>query len=104
MLAAERTQLAWWRTAFAVLAVGLAVGKIVPHLSGEEVLWPYTMLGAGFGFFAVALTLQGSRRRQQVELAVLTGAPIRTSARLQLALTLGATLLALATTAMIIFN
>ena len=36
MLAAERTQLAWWRTAFAVLAVGLAVGKIIPQLSAAK--------------------------------------------------------------------
>jgi len=104
MLAAERTQLAWWRTAFAVLAVGLAIGKIVPQLGNESVVWPYTVLGAGFGLYAVILTLQGSHRRAQVDLAVRTGQPVRTSPRAQLLLTGGATALALATTAMIIFN
>ena len=104
MLAAERTQLAWWRTGFAVLAVGLAVGKIVPHLSDEEVIWPYTVLGAAFGLFAVILTLQGSHRRTQFEAAVATGEPVVTSRLANLLLTGGATALALATTAMIIFN
>lgn len=104
MLAAERTQLAWWRTAFGVLAVGLAIGKIVPQLTGEEVIWPYTVLGACFALFAVALTVQGTLRRGQVEVAVRTGRPVETSRTLQAFLTGAATLLAVATTLMIIFN
>ena len=104
MLAAERTQLAWWRTAFAVLAVGLAIGKIVPQLDGETTLWPYTVLGAGFGLYALLLTLHGSRRREMVERAIDTGQPFRTSRTVQVLLTGGASLLALATTVMIIFK
>jgi uncharacterized membrane protein YidH (DUF202 family) len=104
MLAAERTQLAWWRTAFAVLAVGLAIGKIIPQLAGDDTTWPYTVLGAGFGIYAVILTIHGSRRRERVELAIETGDSFRTSRWVQTVLTGGATLLALATTAMIIFN
>jgi len=104
MLAAERTQLAWWRTAFAVLAVGLAIGKIVPQLAEDQTVWPYTVLGAAFGLYALLLTLHGSRRRQLVEHAIDTGEPFRTSRRVQALLTGGASLLALATTLMIIFN
>lgn len=104
MLAAERTQLAWWRTAFAVLAVGLAIGKIVPQLANNETIWPYTVLGAGFGIYAVFLTIHGSRRRERVERAVETGESFKTDRWVQNVLTGGATLLALATTAMIIFN
>jgi len=104
MLAAERTQLAWWRTAFAILAVGLAIGKIVPQLSDQDTLWPYTVLGAAFGVYALVLTLHGSRRREMVERAIETGEPFRTSRPVQVLLTAGATLLALATTLMIIFN
>lgn len=104
MLAAERTQLAWWRTAFALLAVGLAIGKIVPQLAEEETIWPFTVLGAAFGLYAVILTIHGSRRRQRVELAVDTGEPFQTSRFVQTLLTSGAILLALATTAMIILN
>lgn len=104
LLAAERTQLAWWRTAFAVLAVGLAIGKIIPQLAGEATLWPYTVLGAAFGFYAVLLTIHGSRRRELVEHAIVSGESMRTSRWVQALLTGGATVLALATTAMIIFN
>lgn len=104
LLAAERTQLAWWRTAFAVLAVGLAIGKIVPQLANDETIWPYTVLGAGFGIYAVVLTIHGGRRRERVERAVETGESFKTSRWVQTVLTGGATLLALATTAMIIFN
>lgn len=104
ILAAERTQLAWWRTAFAVLAVGLAIGKIIPQLANEETIWPYTALGAAFGIYAVLLTIHGSRRRERVEHAVRTGESIGTSRAVQGLLTGGATALALATTAMIIFN
>ncbi len=104
MLAAERTQLAWWRTAFALLAVGLAIGKIVPQLAKDETIWPYTVLGAAFGLYALVLTLHGSRRREMVEHAIDTGEPFRTSRSVQAILTGGASLLALATTLMIIFN
>jgi len=104
MLAAERTQLAWWRTGFALLAVGLAIGKIVPQLAGDEVVWPYTVLGACFGLFAIVMTLQGSHRRDQVETAVKTGQPVKSSPLVQRSLTSCAVLLALATTLMIIFN
>ena len=100
----RRTQLAWWRTAFAILAVGLAIGKIIPQLASAETIWPYTVLGAGFGIYAVVLTIHGSRRRERVEQAVETGESFRTSRQVQALLTGGATLLALATTVMIIFN
>lgn len=104
MLAAERTQLAWWRTAFAVLAVGLAVGKIVPQLAGDEVVWPYTVLGTAFGLYSVLLMLQGSYRRAQVEESIKTGQAVKTSTGMQLLLTGGAVALSSATTLMIIFN
>lgn len=104
MLAAERTQLAWWRTGFAVLAVGLAVGKIIPQLGNDVTVWPYTVLGAGFALFAVAMTLQGTKRRQDVEDSIRTGNPVRSNRKVQWGLTVTATALALATTAMIIFN
>jgi uncharacterized membrane protein YidH (DUF202 family) len=31
-LAAERTQLAWWRTGLAAIAVGIGIGRILPAL------------------------------------------------------------------------
>ena len=35
-LAAERTELAWWRTALTSIAVAIAVGRVVPELSGTQ--------------------------------------------------------------------
>jgi uncharacterized membrane protein YidH (DUF202 family) len=104
MLAAERTQLAWWRTGFAALAVGVAIGKIIPHLSGEESLWSYTLLGAAFGLYGLMLIVQGSHRRKQVEAAVRAGGDIETSPLADRLLTGGAVALGLATTTMIIFD
>lgn len=104
ILAAERTQLAWWRTAFAVLAVGLAIAKIVPQLAGYEVLWPFTTLGAMYGFYAIGLMVHGSRRRERVEVAVQTGSSVGTPAPVRSLITGGAVFLAVATSALIIFS
>ncbi len=104
ILAAERTQLAWWRTGFAVLAVGLAIAKIVPQLAGHEVLWPFTVLGALYGLFAIGLMLHGSSRRERVVIAVRADDDSGMPAPHQPLITGGAVFLAIATTALIIFS
>lgn len=104
ILAAERTQLAWWRTAFAVLAVGLAIAKIVPQLAGHEVLWPFTVLGALYGLYAIGLMLHGSSRRERVQIAVKAGDDVSVPTPTQSLITGGAVFLAIATTALIIFS
>ena len=46
-LAAERTWLAWWRTAIAAAIAGLGVGRLLPEVvTGTK--WPYVVLGAGY--------------------------------------------------------
>ncbi|GIK77680.1 MAG: hypothetical protein BroJett022_13700 [Actinomycetes bacterium] len=72
-LAAERTMLAWWRTALAALAVGIGVGRIVPELSGAETEWPYAALGFLFALYGIVLFAFGSRRFGSVERAVGAG-------------------------------
>jgi uncharacterized membrane protein YidH (DUF202 family) len=104
MLAAERTQLAWWRTGFAVLAVGLAIAKIVPQLAGHEVLWPFTLLGALYGLYAIGLMIHGSSRRERVLVAVRAGEEVGAPNPKQSLITGGAVFLAIATTALIIFS
>lgn len=104
ILAAERTQLAWWRTGFAVLAVGLAIAKIVPQLAGHEVLWPFTTLGALYGIYAIGLMVNGSRRLDRVVSAVEAEGDIGMPAPHQPLITGGAIFLAIATTALIIFS
>lgn len=104
ILAAERTQLAWWRTAFAVLAVGLAIAKIVPQVAGHEVLWPYTVLGSLFAVYGVGLMIHGSSRRTQVQTAIETNGSVEVPAKVQSLITVGAVFLAVATSALIILS
>ena len=61
-LAAERTQLAWWRTGLAALAVGIAVGRIVPEVGHSGTRWPYAVLGAAFSGYGLCLIAYGYTR------------------------------------------
>ena len=72
-LANERTQLAWWRTGLTALAVGLAVGRVVPELAGDVEEWPYVALGVGFAFYGVLMLWYGGIRAKAVEEAVGKG-------------------------------
>ena len=47
-LANERTYLAWWRTGLTALAVCIALGRIVPGVTGVT-KWPYEAVGAAYG-------------------------------------------------------
>ena len=71
-LANERTQLAWWRTGFAAIAVALAVGKVVPDLTGDADP-PYIIAGAGFGLLGTFLIAYGTYRQRQIERAIQRG-------------------------------
>ena len=71
-MAAERTWLAWWRTALAATAGGLAIGRFAPQLL-HVASWPYVVLGCGYAFLAVGLWLVGARRQRELEHALLTG-------------------------------
>ena len=55
-MAAERTWLAWWRTALAASAGALAIGRFAPELLGVAA-WPYVILGCGYASLAVGLWL-----------------------------------------------
>jgi putative membrane protein len=69
-LAAERTELAWWRTALTSIAVAVGVGRVVPELSGSSTEWPYVVVGIGFALYSVALFAYGSIRSRRVEVAL----------------------------------
>jgi uncharacterized membrane protein YidH (DUF202 family) len=77
-MAAERTWLAWWRTALGASAGALAVGRFAPELL-EVAAWPYILLGCGYASLAVGLLIVGARRQRQWEHALRTGghAPLR---------------------------
>ena len=60
-MAAERTWLAWWRTALAASAGALAVGRPAPELL-EVASWPYVLLGCGYALLAIGLLAVGASR------------------------------------------
>jgi uncharacterized membrane protein YidH (DUF202 family) len=77
-MAAERTWLAWWRTALGATAGALAVGRFAPKLL-DVAPWPYIVLGCGYAALAVALAIVGAQRQREWEHALRTGghAPLR---------------------------
>jgi inner membrane protein YidH len=78
-LAAERTELAWWRTALTSIAVAIGVGRVVPELSDTSTEWPYVVVGIGWALYSVALFGYGSIRSRRVERAVDRGEMIQSS-------------------------
>ena len=71
-MAAERTWLAWWRTALTATAGALAVGRFAPELL-DVAPWPYVVLGCGYAALAVGLLLFGALRQRKLERSVLEG-------------------------------
>ncbi|MGE0068110.1 MAG: YidH family protein [Solirubrobacterales bacterium] len=69
-LAGERTQLAWWRTGLAALAVALGVGRVVPELDPTATKWPYAVAGVGFAIWGIAALAFGTLQRTEVEHAI----------------------------------
>jgi len=71
-MAAERTWLAWWRTALGASAGALAVGRFAPELL-DVAAWPYILLGCGYASLAVGLLVVGAHRQRELEHALRTG-------------------------------
>ena len=103
-LANERTQLAWWRTGMTAIAVALAVGRVVPELNGTTLKWPYTVAGAGFALYGVALFAYGTARAREVMRAVHQGRFVEASGSVITALTIGGIALGVATFALVLFD
>lgn len=72
-LASERTELAWWRTGLAALAVAIGVGRVVPGLDHGATRWPYVLLGVLFALYGVAVFAYGTSRRGVVERGLAEG-------------------------------
>ena len=65
-MAAERTWLAWWRTALTATAGSLAVGRFAPELL-DVAAWPYVVLGCGYAGLAIGLLVMGAWRQRALE-------------------------------------
>jgi putative membrane protein len=61
-MAAERTWLAWWRTALAATAGALGVGRFAPQLL-QAAATPYVILGCGYALLAIGLLVVGAHRQ-----------------------------------------
>ena len=71
-MAAERTWLAWWRSAIATTAGALAVGRLAPEVL-HVAPWPYVLLGCGYAALALGLLLTGAQRQRELEHALRSG-------------------------------
>jgi len=100
-MAAERTWLAWWRTALAATVGSLAVGRFAPELL-DVAPWPYVVLGAGYAGLAVALLVIGARRQHDLQRAIERGSQAPLSFRLVALFTVGGVLLALTTVVLVL--
>ena len=64
-MAGERTELAWWRTGLAALAVAVGIGRLAPELQRSGATWPYVVVGVGFALYGIALFVEGTIRGRQ---------------------------------------
>jgi putative membrane protein len=91
-MAAERTWLAWWRTALTATAGALAVGRFAPELL-DVAPWPYVLLGCGYAALALGLLVFGARRQRELERSILDRVHAPLAFRLVAAFTIGGVLL-----------
>jgi putative membrane protein len=100
-MAAERTWLAWWRTALGATAGALAVGRFAPKLL-DVAAWPYILLGCGYAALAVGLSIVGAQRQRALEHALRTGGDAPLRFRTVAAFTVGGVVLSLLTVVLVI--
>jgi putative membrane protein len=100
-MAAERTWLAWWRTALAATVGSLGVGRVAPELL-DVAPWPYVVLGVGYAGLSVGLLVTGARRQRDLQWALDRGSQAPLSFRLVALFTVGGVLLALTTVVLVI--
>ena len=73
LMASERTMLAWLRTGLTVIAVALAVGRIIPEVAGTKTAWPYALMGVAYSVLGIAMVAYGLYRAKRIDDAVRAG-------------------------------
>ncbi|MDA0180615.1 DUF202 domain-containing protein [Solirubrobacter phytolaccae] len=71
-MAAERTWLAWWRSALAASVGALGVGRLAPEVL-DVAPWPYVLLGCAYAALSIGLLVIGAMRQKDLETALRTG-------------------------------
>jgi putative membrane protein len=102
-LAAERTLLAWWRSAIAAIAVAIGVGRVVPALTHTDRV-PYVVLGIAFATLGLAYVVYGTVRYRALRLALETGRYRETDTRVVLGFTIAMVLLAVVTVILLLVS
>ncbi len=100
-MAAERTWLAWWRSALAASAGALAVGRLAPDLL-HVAPWPYILLGCGYASLAIGLLIVGARRQRDLEQALQGGRHVPLPFRTVGTFTVGGIALAVLTAVLVV--
>jgi uncharacterized membrane protein YidH (DUF202 family) len=100
-MAAERTWLAWWRTALGATAGALAVGRFAPQLLNVAP-WPYILLGCGYASLAIGLSIVGAQRQRKLEHALQSGGHVPLRFHTVGLFTLGGVALAVMTVVLVI--
>ena len=75
VLAAERTYLAWVRTALGALGMAVAVGRLLPALAQVSHV-TFGLLGAAYGAFGLLLLLIAAYRTRGVREALAAQEPL----------------------------
>lgn len=101
VMAAERTWLAWWRSALVATAGALGVGRLAPRLL-HVAPWPYVLLGIGYASLAIGLVAAGAHRQRSLQRAVTSGADTQLDFRLVAVFSVGGALLALTTIVLVV--
>ena len=100
-MAAERTWLAWWRTALAASAGALAVGRLAPEVL-DVAPWPYVLVGCAYAALALGLLVMGALRQAELERAMRNGTHTPLAFRTVAMFTAGGVVLSLATVLLVV--
>ena len=100
-MAAERTWLAWWRSALAASAGALGVGRLAPEVL-DVAPWPYVLLGCAYAALAIGLLVLGALRQRDLEHALRTGGHVPLPFRTVGIFTAGGIALAILTVVLVI--
>jgi uncharacterized membrane protein YidH (DUF202 family) len=100
-MAAERTWLAWWRTALVASAAALGIGRFAPRLLHAAAA-PYVVLACGYAVIALGLLVVGRRRHREIERATKRGETAPLAPAMVTAFTVGGAALVLLTTAVVL--
>jgi len=100
-MAAERTWLAWWRSALAGTVGALGVGRLAPEVL-DGATWPYVFLGCAYAALAIGLLVVGAMRQRDLEEALRTGKHSPLSFRTVAIFSLGGIALAVLTVVLVI--